>query len=459
MAASILAGSTRSLYVANGGEVHLTGTTNLSSTSGTVEVTAKYVTSLQNQAALDDVGLASNRLYVGTTLTADVLANGGTSSSVGAAAATADRILLRGSTLKYAGVANAATNRLFTIGTGGATIDASGTGTVDFSGTGALGLELAESRLATYDGISEGSNNVLTGLPSTTNLVLGMEVSGIVGGDSIQGDPTIPAGARIIDILSSTSIRLSAAIPESTPNPNETYTQDGTISFGNYTRTLGLTGSNANNNFMRPLITDSAQGPVGVTKSGTGKWILTNTNTYSGPTAVQDGTLLIDGVQSGGSAYTVAAAGTLGGTGTLGGVGASLTNDGTVAPGASVGTLTVGGDYTQSSTGKLAIEINGNASFDLLSVTGNATLSGAIDITILANPTPNQTFDIVNAASVVNNGLTVTGDGTWGLNVIGGNILRLTFLSNPIQAVPEPGTLVLLVTGLLATGRGRRRRG
>ncbi len=71
------------------------------------------------------------------------------------------------------------------------------------------------------------------------------------------------------------------------------------------------------------------------------------------------------------------------GHGTIGG---NVTNAGTVMPGASIGVLTVGGNYTQNSSGTLTIEITPNAASgpgvanDLLRVGGIATLTGGLGI-------------------------------------------------------------------------------
>lgn len=70
---------------------------------------------------------------------------------------------------------------------------------------------------------------------------------------------------------------------------------------------------------------------------------------------------------------TVASAGTLDGTGRIIG---SLTSSGIVAPGNSIGTLTVQGNYTQNASGVLEVEFDGSGNIDLLDVTGNATLNG-----------------------------------------------------------------------------------
>lgn len=71
-------------------------------------------------------------------------------------------------------------------------------------------------------------------------------------------------------------------------------------------------------------------------------------------------------------------AGTLSGGGTLQG---SVDNSGgTVTPGASPGTLTVSGNYTQAAGGTLAIEVAGTGAgeFDKLAVSGNASLGGTL---------------------------------------------------------------------------------
>jgi hypothetical protein len=73
-------------------------------------------------------------------------------------------------------------------------------------------------------------------------------------------------------------------------------------------------------------------------------------------------------------------AGKLSGDGTLTG---SVNNSaGTVAPGASPGTLTVSGNYTQGASGKLEVEIAGTGAgqFDRLAVGGNANLDGDVSL-------------------------------------------------------------------------------
>lgn len=70
----------------------------------------------------------------------------------------------------------------------------------------------------------------------------------------------------------------------------------------------------------------------------------------------------------------------LGGNGFISG---SVVNAGTVSPGNSIGKLTIGGNYTQTSSGTLLIEIAGNGRSDVLVVRGTARLGGTLQIAAL----------------------------------------------------------------------------
>ncbi len=58
----------------------------------------------------------------------------------------------------------------------------------------------------------------------------------------------------------------------------------------------------------------------------------------------------------------------------------NVINGGTVAPGNSPGTLTISGNYTQTSSGALDIEIASTSLFDRLIVSGNASLAGTLNV-------------------------------------------------------------------------------
>jgi hypothetical protein len=140
--------------------------------------------------------------------------------------------------------------------------------------------------------------------------------------------------------------------------------------------------------------------------------------------------------------YTVNAGGTLGGTGVIGSatdnVNVAVTG-GTLAPGASAGELTINGNYSQSASSTLSIEIGGPAEFDLLTISGTATLAGSLEISLLEGAIDSLTvgdlFPVLSATSVSGgNSLTLTGEAAdfFSLDATSGNSLVLEFLGGII---------------------------
>jgi uncharacterized repeat protein (TIGR01451 family) len=104
--------------------------------------------------------------------------------------------------------------------------------------------------------------------------------------------------------------------------------------------------------------------------------------------------------------------GTLGGKGTITGTVSNI--GGTVLPGSSPGILRIAGDYTQGPTGTLNIELGGVVSgtqYDLLDVTGAASLSGTLNVSLINSFTPisGTVFRIVNFSTRSGDFITTTG--------------------------------------------------
>jgi uncharacterized repeat protein (TIGR01451 family) len=119
--------------------------------------------------------------------------------------------------------------------------------------------------------------------------------------------------------------------------------------------------------------------------------------------------------------------GTLQGVGTINGNVANI--GGTVSPGNSPGILHIAGNYTQGPTGTLNIELGGVVSgtqYDLLGVTGAASLSGILNVSLINSFTPisGTVFRIVNFSTRSGDFITETG-----MNV-GGWLFLLPYYSS-----------------------------
>ncbi|MCB1132292.1 MAG: autotransporter-associated beta strand repeat-containing protein, partial [Verrucomicrobiae bacterium] len=127
-------------------------------------------------------------------------------------------------------------------------------------------------------------------------------------------------------------------------------------------------GAQATDLLVSAAITE--YGPSGITKTGDGTMVLDAVNSYTGPTAVNNGTLRVNGSTT--SATTVSGTAILGGDGTID---SAITVDpgGTLAPGSSIGTLTAA---SAAINGTLAIELDG-ATADRLDVSGNLDITNA----------------------------------------------------------------------------------
>jgi len=156
--------------------------------------------------------------------------------------------------------------------------------------------------------------------------------------------------------------------------------------------------------------------------------------------------------------------GTIGGDGTLDVSTFSFHNDGTISPGMSPGTLNILGDYTESATAKLFIEIAGTnqgIDFDFLDITGNATLAGILQIDLLGfTPSATDVFEILSANNL--SGMFSNANGT--VMTLEGHTFDVTYTGNVVRlsnfqaaGVPEPTSLLLLL-GLASLGMIQRRR-
>jgi autotransporter-associated beta strand protein len=152
---------------------------------------------------------------------------------------------------------------------------------------------------------------------------------------------------------------------------------------------------------LEPLQHDSLLGATldgGLTKLGAGTVTLIATNTYTGPTLVNNGTLAVNGLL-GFSAVTVQTGGTLAGTGAV--TNATVNVGGAISPGGpgAIGTLTVSNNITLQ--GNANMDINkSTATNDVLKATSIA-LGGTLNVTNLAGTlSSGDSFKLFSASSL-----------------------------------------------------------
>ncbi len=206
---------------------------------------------------------------------------------------------------------------------------------------------------------------------------------------------------------------------------------------------------------------------LALTKLGEGTQILTGTNTYTGATTVSAGTLVVNGSIAGAGGDVTVAGGTVGGNGSIA-RNLIIQSGGNVAPGTSVGNLTVGGNVDFSGTyqwelGSLVDNASGIAgtNWDLVSM-ALGSLSGTAPKINIAGIDPSS--DVFWKSSHLWN--IVTGIGASSLDTTGGDItgydkqygyfdtvasgdgtggiLQLTW-----TPVPEPSSIVMMAAGLI----------
>jgi autotransporter-associated beta strand protein len=279
------------------------------------------------------------------------------------------------------------------IGGGAYTLTKLGTGTLVLAGTAAN----------TYSGTTTVNYGELD-----LNKTAG--VNAIAAG-LVIGDGTGGANADIVKLLASNQIADTSAVTINSSgkfdmnNNSETIASfadagagvgninlgSGTLTFGDATASLTFSGVIA--------------GSGAVTKQGSGTMILSGANTYNGATAVNCGTLTLNGINTGATTITVGGNGTTGtptltGTGTAGGA-VTISGPGTGVAGtissSNGSTLTISGVLTLSSGSLSSFSLSGasTATPEIDASAGGISSSAACNtITFTGTPTSGQQYNL-----------------------------------------------------------------
>ena len=259
---------------------------------------------------------------------------------------------------------------------GGAVTNASGyfitnTGVLRLDGPGRIGtnpinIGSSGAAVSTWDNRLELAGGLLLDNPITF-AQRNNETDGVVnvsGDNTLAGPVTIGLGGTSFRVRSDAG-RLLLAGPITTTATSA--------------RTLWLRGGAGGE--LSGVVADNTanvNGRVNLVKDGAGTWLVTSTNTTTGTTAVNGGTLLVNGSIGRSSNVTIAAGGTLAGSGTV--AATTIGTSATLSPGDGVGTLSTTGAVSWASGGNLNWQLADSAGtagtgWDLLAVTGGLAIT------------------------------------------------------------------------------------
>jgi len=348
-------------------------------------------------------------------------------------------------------------------GTGGVTQSGSGTTVLNGANTftGATVISAGTLSVASLNSVVGGTASSNLGAPVTVSAgTIGMGATTVTGGLTYTGSGETTD--RVVNLAGTTG---GASITHSGTGLLK-FTSSFTAT-GAGLKTLTLQGSTAGIGEIGGAIVNSTSA-TSVTKAGTGTWVLSGANTYTGATTINGGALFINN-SIGSGAVAVNSTGALGGSGTIGGA-ATAAAGSFLAPGAGsgvVGTLTFSSTLSiaglAGGTNGLRFDLGAVGASDKI-VSGALTIgSGVLDFSDFNFNTVagfnGGIYTLFSASSIVGTlGTSLTGtiNGASSQLSISGNDIILT-----VAAIPEPSTYAALF-GALALGGAvvaRRRRG
>jgi autotransporter-associated beta strand protein len=292
----------------------------------------------------------------GGTVSVSTLANGGAPSDIGAPNNSAAKLVLDGGTLQYTGGA-ASIDRLFTVGTSGGTVDVEGAGALTLSNPGTISL----GGTLTLNSDTADNNILAPALIQSGGLIKNGTGTWVLTGTNSYGGGTVIA--------------------------------DGVLQVGTNGGTGSLGGGNVSVaagaviDFRRTgtlTVGGAISGNGAVFQNGSGTVILANSNTYSGGTTINAGTLQV---------------GNGGASGSLLNVGPIVNNSLLVFN--TSGSFTYSGDDVISGTGNVIVQ--GGGLIKVLCYSGGYTGWTRIDSGTTFQPREGQD-GLLASSAVTNNG-------------------------------------------------------
>jgi T5SS/PEP-CTERM-associated repeat protein len=269
---------------------------------------------------------------------------------------------------------------------------------------------------------------------TNTNLLTIGQSSGSTGILTIADQGTVIAPSTLVSAFGGQgTINIGAPAGAAPVAPGTLQTP--AVTFGGSNGLLVFNHTDTSGSYVfAPLI----QGPGAVNVLAGVTTLPINTNTYTGPTTVNGGALIVDGSIASSILTTVNSGAALIGTGT---VGSTVINaGGFLAPGHQPGTMTVAGNLAFQSGAFYVVQVNPTTASNT-NVSGTATLAGTVAAVFAPGAYTKQSYPILTAAGGLM-GTRFDGLETHGLppdfgvrvNYIG----NTAFLQLRAQLVPEP---------------------
>jgi autotransporter-associated beta strand protein len=212
-------------------------------------------------------------------------------------------------------------------------------------------------------------------------------------------------------------------------------------------------GAKNTTNTYAGIIADA--GITSLIKIGTGKFILSGANTYSGSTTISGGNLMVSnsvGSATGSGAVSVNSGGTLSGNGIISGT-VTLNSGGALAPGKPLGTLTLSNNLTLGGGSTTFMQIQRSPRTNSVAkILGTLNEGGTLNVTniggALLSGDSFQLFDAQNYSGGFTNVTlpALTGSLAWNTNAlkISGTISVITLTSPTISGIQLSGTNLVM---------------
>jgi autotransporter-associated beta strand protein len=326
-----------------------------------------------------------------------------------------------------------------------------------------------------------GSGTVSSVVSGTYSLVVGGSGSGTFSG-------VISNGSGVVGLTKSGAGTLSVSGPNS--YTGGTTISSGTLQIGSG-GTSGFIAGNVLNNATLAFNRSNAlsfsgtiSGTGGLSKQAAGLLTFAGVNSYSGLTTISAGTLALSGVGSIGTgglnlgtsgspgvfdllgltagSYSLPSSASLSGVGTLSGSGKSLAVLGSLAPGNSAGTITLGSGFTLdlSQSGSSVFEITNPTytagTYDLVAGDGSVVFGGILNLAFSGGSYADGTNVLQLFANTGGRSGNFSAVNATGLAA--GQSATFNPVTGFITVVPEPSTYAMALAGLACGGYAMFRR-